>query len=155
MELLFPEKIAPPNPAGAVRFYAELNCFRFNRRLHNFKLSSSWLNQRRVNFLVELHLLSKFILHKSPEKILLVRACLDIFVMNAFCSWSFKESFSSHLYPCLRHLMTPPFVSWNLTVEFSFKIGHCGSADRTVLEQNKFSKKVTSNRDWTGTLGLW
>ena len=68
MELLFPEKIAPPNPAGAVRFYAELNCFRFTRRLHNFKLSSSWLNQRRVNFLVELHLLSKFILHKSPEK---------------------------------------------------------------------------------------
>ena len=29
------------------------------------------------------------------------------------------------------------------------KIDHSGCAARIVLEQNEFSKKVTSNRDWT------
>ena len=29
------------------------------------------------------------------------------------------------------------------------KIDHSGSAVRIVLEQNKLSKKVTSDRDWT------
>ena len=33
------------------------------------------------------------------------------------------------------------------TIEFFTKIDHSGSAARIVLEQNKFSKKVTSNRD--------
>ena len=35
------------------------------------------------------------------------------------------------------------------------KIDHSGRAARIVLEHNKFSKKVTSNRVETGTLGFW
>ena len=55
--------------------------------------------------------------------------------------------FKTHTHTCV-------YTHWRIphALITSFEVSLC-STDRIVLEQNKFSKKVTSNKDWTWNPG--